>query len=145
MAMAGQWTLLTFRDAGEIVFRSGDEGDAFYVILIGCVRVYNIPEGHFKPKEVARLQTGDGFGELALIRGQQRWATIETVTPTQLLRIPKASYLTTVRPVQERVIAEKVAFLRRVACTKVRQRSSVWQRLVVGELTLALPSRLGAA
>ena len=54
-------------DAGREIFRQGDVGNHFYVILSGSVEVL-IRDPHTNANNrVATLYTGDSFGELALL------------------------------------------------------------------------------
>jgi putative ABC transport system ATP-binding protein len=62
-------------EPGEIVIREGDEGDELFLISEGEVEVER--EGH----EVARLGPAEFFGELALISGEPRNATVVATTP----------------------------------------------------------------
>jgi CRP-like cAMP-binding protein len=57
-------------EAGETVIREGTGGAAFYLIDAGEVRVT------IRGEEVAALGPGDHFGEIALIDGGQRLATV---------------------------------------------------------------------
>ena len=66
--------------AGKNIIREGDPGDKFYLIRQGAVRVRRGPE----QKEVATLREGDFFGEMALLTGQPRNASVEAVTDTLL-------------------------------------------------------------
>ncbi len=67
---------------GEAVVRQGDEGDAFYLVARGAlaVRVH----GHDKP--VARAG-GDYFGEVALLTGEPRTATVVAIEDAALLSV----------------------------------------------------------
>lgn len=65
--------------AGEAVFREGDLGDAFFVVREGTVRV--VADGG----EVARLGPGRYFGEMALVTGQPRNASVIADVETELL------------------------------------------------------------
>jgi CRP/FNR family transcriptional regulator len=67
--------------AGEAVFREGDEGDTCYLIRDGAVRV---TRKHRDGREItlAELRAGDLFGELAMFGGEERSATVETLVPT---------------------------------------------------------------
>jgi putative ABC transport system ATP-binding protein len=62
-------------EPGEIVIREGDEGDELFLISEGEVEVER--EGH----EVARLGPAEFFGELALISGEPRNATVVATAP----------------------------------------------------------------
>jgi CRP-like cAMP-binding protein len=72
-------------DAGEVLFRAGDAADALYVVASGEVAVRaGRPE-----VEVARLADGAFFGEIALLSGHPRGATIQAVAATELLVIDR--------------------------------------------------------
>jgi CRP-like cAMP-binding protein len=59
-----------FWPAGAPVFEAGDRADALYVVLSGSVRIEQ-PDGE-EPREVARMEPGDFFGELALLLEKRR-------------------------------------------------------------------------
>src|SRR5437016_482319 len=65
--------LLRTRDveAGTLLFRAGDEGDAMYLIESGRVQVSMTGDGR-KTIVLADLAQGDFFGEMAIIDGQRR-------------------------------------------------------------------------
>ena len=73
--------------ANQVVFHTGDHGDAAYVIESGCVEVLAGPPG--EAKRVAMLTEGAMFGEVALLDRQARMATVRTLTPTRLVRIDR--------------------------------------------------------
>ncbi|TMF23801.1 MAG: cyclic nucleotide-binding domain-containing protein, partial [Chloroflexi bacterium] len=56
---------------GEAVFYAGEAGDRYYVIREGAAQV-TLPDG----SDVSKLGPGDGFGELALLFGRPRTATV---------------------------------------------------------------------
>jgi CRP-like cAMP-binding protein len=56
---------------GEVVYKEGDVGDKFYMILAGAVAVWVKDVG-----EVNRIGAGQYFGEVALIHGSNRAATV---------------------------------------------------------------------
>jgi CRP-like cAMP-binding protein len=71
---------------GEIILREGEPGRSFYVISEGRVRVYKkLPDG--KELELARLEEGAFFGEMAMLSGAPRTATIAAETETHLLEV----------------------------------------------------------
>jgi CRP/FNR family transcriptional regulator len=72
--------------AGEAVFREGDSGDTCYVIRAGCVRV---TRRHSDGRQItlAELRQGDIFGELAMLGGETRSATVEAIETTSGLGI----------------------------------------------------------
>jgi CPA1 family monovalent cation:H+ antiporter len=68
-------------DAGQAVVERGDPGDAMYVILSGAAEVD--VGGRFH-----RLGRGDFFGEMAVLAGKPREATVKAVERVEALRIP---------------------------------------------------------
>src|SRR5215470_7957799 len=65
---------------GEIVVQEGDTANSMYVILDGQVRVYKCHEDAGEI-DIARLDTGSFFGELALLDQGTRSATVSCLTP----------------------------------------------------------------
>ena len=80
--------------AGEIVFRTGDPGDALYIVAHGVVEVLNGSD----QRTLAELGDGQAFGEMALLSEGTRTATIRAKTDTRLLTIGKDDF--------ERLLAE---------------------------------------
>jgi putative ABC transport system ATP-binding protein len=66
----------------EVIFRQGDPGDKFYLIREGQVEV--LIDGPDGLKLVRTLETGDIFGELALLNDKPRSATIRAVNEVEL-------------------------------------------------------------
>jgi len=60
--------------SGEAVFREGDLGNSFYVLIAGEVVVEKLREG--RPVELKRLGPGECFGEMALVGNDLRSATV---------------------------------------------------------------------
>lgn len=61
---------------GETIIKEGAQGNSFYIILEGDVRVVVGKKIFRSGKEVARLGPGDFFGETALVSNQPRNATV---------------------------------------------------------------------
>jgi len=76
--------------AKRVIFREGDEVDAFYIVKDGLVTVYREEKG--QPLQVlARLEEGGYFGEMGLLNDKaRRFASARTTLPSTLLRIEKA-------------------------------------------------------
>ena len=76
------------RPAGAILTREGQDGGLMFVMLEGRAVVQaNDPKGGSKPKVLGRLKDGDVVGELSLIDGQARSATVVASTPVHLLQL----------------------------------------------------------
>jgi cAMP-binding proteins - catabolite gene activator and regulatory subunit of cAMP-dependent protein kinases len=75
---------------GEIVFRAGEEGDALYIVARGKVDVTE--GGGADCHSLAELGPGQAFGEMALLSGAPRTATIQTAVATDLLVIKREDF-----------------------------------------------------
>lgn len=80
--------LLTTRlfSPGETIVRQGDDADELYIIERGTVAVLIEAKGKEK-SEVTRLGPGMFFGEMALMTGERRQATVRAVTECELMVI----------------------------------------------------------
>jgi CRP/FNR family cyclic AMP-dependent transcriptional regulator len=76
---------------GATVIREGDPGDSFFVTVEGQAKV--VARG----KTLARLIPGDHFGEISLLDGGPRSASVVAETPLTLLTISRSSFLKVVR------------------------------------------------
>ncbi|MGZ9160494.1 MAG: cyclic nucleotide-binding domain-containing protein [Candidatus Limnocylindrales bacterium] len=89
-SVARRATWLTI-PAGTAVIREGDPGDRFYVLASGSL---DVVRGGRPLRTVTQI--GDGFGEIALLRGVPRTATVTTMAETTLLAIDRAPFLAAV-------------------------------------------------
>uniref|UniRef100_A0A3B1KHC4 cGMP-dependent protein kinase n=1 Tax=Astyanax mexicanus TaxID=7994 RepID=A0A3B1KHC4_ASTMX len=65
-----------YYDKGDYVIREGEEGNTFYIIARGKVKVTQSTKDHEEPQVINTLQKGDYFGEKALISDDVRSANI---------------------------------------------------------------------
>jgi CRP/FNR family cyclic AMP-dependent transcriptional regulator len=82
--------LLTFREVSEetFLFHHGDQGDAMYFILSGRVRI-SVPDTEGKDIHLAKLASGDFFGEIALLDGNPRSADAVVIEKARLAVIAR--------------------------------------------------------
>ena len=73
-------------DRGKVLTRQGALGEEFLLIVDGSARV----ERDGKP--IARLDAGDFFGEMSLMDGKPRSATVIAQTPITLLVVDSRSF-----------------------------------------------------
>ena len=77
--------------AGAIVVRQGESASEFFIIRTGRVNV--IDEAPGGEEEVLRtMGPGEAFGELALLQGTPRTATVRAEEDTELFTIDKGSF-----------------------------------------------------
>src|ERR671936_1674381 len=74
---------------GVRVFHEGDHSDACYVVRSGDLRVTR-EHSDGRAIALATLGPGDIFGELAMLDGEARSASVETLTDAELLALPAA-------------------------------------------------------
>lgn len=74
---------------GELVIRAGEPGSSMFVVHHGRVRVQVSENG--RPRNVATLNEGDFFGEMALFTGEPRTANVVAVEETEVLEIGYAA------------------------------------------------------
>jgi CRP/FNR family transcriptional regulator, cyclic AMP receptor protein len=73
--------------AGTRVFHEGDHSDACYIVRDGSFRVTR-EHSDGRAITLATLGTGDIFGELAMLDGEVRSASVEALTDGELLALP---------------------------------------------------------
>lgn len=76
-------------NAGDYIVREGEEGDAFYLLRSGEVEVIKDSHGG---KVINRLMQGQFFGELALLTGVPRAASVRAVSEVDLYRLNKEDF-----------------------------------------------------
>ncbi|MGH9399692.1 MAG: cyclic nucleotide-binding domain-containing protein, partial [Thermoanaerobaculia bacterium] len=75
---------------GQVIVREGEPGDTLYLIVQGTMRVSTRgQEG--EDVALATLGAGDFFGEVALLTGRPRTATVAALTETELLALDRAT------------------------------------------------------
>jgi small-conductance mechanosensitive channel/CRP-like cAMP-binding protein len=105
---------------GEAVTREGDKDDGLYMIVSGeaTVRIGSGAEA----KDVARLVAGNFFGEMSLMTGEARTASVVAATDLVCYRVDKPAFQ---RVVNERpAVADRIAeilVMRRTALTSARE------------------------
>jgi CRP/FNR family transcriptional regulator, cyclic AMP receptor protein len=72
---------------GVRVFHEGDHSDACFVVRSGDLRVTR-EHSDGRAIALATLGPGDIFGELAMLDGEARSASVETLTESELLALP---------------------------------------------------------
>jgi CRP-like cAMP-binding protein len=118
-------TLNNFKP-NEVIVKQGDPGDSFFYILHGTVNIRLASqidtgikeEGDSSPrivtieKNVGVLKDGQTFGELALLYGTPRSASIVAVTNSSLIKIDKEPFDKYVKNIFENQLQDQIEFLK---------------------------------
>jgi NTE family protein len=111
---------------GMTLFEAGDPPDALYLVVSGNLGAYRTSvEGH--RRLVGNITAGETVGEMALISGKPRNATVVALRDTELVRLPRAAF--------EKLVLTNPQGLMRVTELLV-QRLDATQRQVRGRRTI---------
>jgi CRP-like cAMP-binding protein len=77
--------------ANTIVFFEGNRADAFFIVLSGSLKVFQTARDG-RVKVLNTMGPGETFGELAMLDGHPRSASVETTTPSELLVISRKDF-----------------------------------------------------
>ncbi|MBN2331519.1 MAG: tetratricopeptide repeat protein [Deltaproteobacteria bacterium] len=83
-------TLLPVK-TGDAIITQGEYGDTLYIILEGEVEVYS-PDSDNQDYEAMHLKAGNFFGEMSVLGGGPRVATVRAVSDCRLLAIKKEQF-----------------------------------------------------
>ncbi|XP_008766533.2 cAMP-dependent protein kinase type I-alpha regulatory subunit isoform X1 [Rattus norvegicus] len=110
--------------AGETVIQQGDEGDNFYVIDQGEMDVYVNNEW------ATSVGEGGSFGELALIYGTPRAATVKAKTNVKLWGIDRDSYR---RILMGSTLRKRKMYEEFLSKVSILESLDKWERLTVAD------------
>jgi CRP/FNR family transcriptional regulator len=130
-------------EAGETVFKEGDEGSTCYVVRAGRARAIrahtdgrSITLAHFGP--------GDIFGEMAMLDGERRSATVEATEETEAVAILSADMHRLLREHPDISVELITALARRLRHTNERLAAQSFQT-VQSRVAAALAQLVAAA
>jgi small-conductance mechanosensitive channel len=78
--------------SGEVIIRQGDVGHELYIIRTGEVSVLLGRGAEGSVAEIARLGPGKFFGEMSLMTGARRAATVQAALECELVRVDKEAF-----------------------------------------------------
>lgn len=81
--------LITF-EPGDIIVGQGEPGDSLFIITTGVIKAWvKDARGHYE--NVRQLSDGDFFGEISVLSGKPRTATVTAATRCEMLQLDRAS------------------------------------------------------
>ena len=89
--LAGRVRLRTFAQ-GQPVVRQGDRAEAFYVVRSGTLQVIEEDSERGDERVLRVLGRGESFGELAIMEGALRSATVRALDEAELFEIQKGTF-----------------------------------------------------
>jgi CRP-like cAMP-binding protein len=110
-------------DDGKILCRQGDPGDAAYLIIDGQVEI--VLEGPAGPVTVATLGTNEIVGEMAILTGAPRGATMRAKGRLITLRIAKDPFMRMVREFPNMAVSIMQELAHRVESTNNQLRTAL--------------------
>jgi len=100
---------------GEIIFEQDEQGDEMYVVVAGEIRVM-VANGEDQEREVARRKVGETVGEMSVISGSVRSATLVASGDVHVLCLDQKSFEGLLRERPEVSLA-----VMRMLCDRLRQ------------------------
>ena len=85
----GWFSTLSF-GAGELIIRQGEHGDAGYIIVDGRCEVFK--EDQDQRISLTTLAAGDVFGEMAILNGETRTASVAALEPTTVKVVRRETF-----------------------------------------------------
>lgn len=134
--------------AGETLFREGEPADSLFLVNSGRLQVLRQPRGA-SPVVIGELRPGDAIGDVSLLCGGARTATVAALRDAELVELSREAYsaLRDRHPQLERGLTQGlVAKLNRPTFHEIRTLSlvSVDPGLDLAEQAAALAAALGA-
>ena len=117
--------------AGTVLVRRGEPGDEFFLILDGTVSV------EVSPEKSVPLGPGSFFGEMSLLDGGTRSATVISETPVRLLVIKRENFSVLCREVPDLTQTLSATLSRRLRQAEQRPETSGW---CVGQAVRGAPT-----
>lgn len=126
--------------AGQTVIRQGDEGTEFYVVEKGELGIQVSVKGEGGGREsqlkVGDYSAGSAFGELALIFGSPRAATITATTDCKLWSLERAAYRSVISQLRFEEHNEKRKFIS-MCVVNDKRFSDIFDGSQIEDLTIA--------
>jgi len=111
--------LMSYRP-GEVIVRQGDPADMFYIITLGHAEVLNHRPGG-EDLVLGQLGTGEWFGEMGLILGRPRTATVRATSDVEVMGLDRKNF--------QELMAESDPSKSDVTTVMFRRLISPWEKM----------------
>jgi type IV pilus assembly protein PilB len=108
------WMQKRVAAAGEVIFKEGDPGDSMYVIEDGYVSIFVTDPAMGLTVDVASLGRGEAFGEMALVTGEGRKASVKALERSSLWVLHRDVFFRLVQAVPQMGITIAATLARRL-------------------------------
>lgn len=88
-------------NAGDVIIKEGDEGKDLFFLVSGQAVATKVLKSGEAAQEVKQYNTGDYFGELALLRNEPRAANVIAKTECQCVSMDRHSFKRMLGPLNE--------------------------------------------
>jgi transcriptional regulator with AAA-type ATPase domain len=129
------------------IFQQGDNGDSFYLVISGLVRVYQVSDEGTEVT-LATLGPCEGIGDMALLTGEPRSASVDTIEATSLLSVSKKAFDDILETNPElsmaftRILAERVS-MGNLHLVEASENERAYQRFAAERYAVADPRLIG--
>jgi cAMP-dependent protein kinase regulator len=103
--------------SGEVICRQGEEGETFYIIKEGNITCTQT-DANGQEVEMARLTSGDYFGEIALLTSNRRQATVTALSVAKLLTIRRVTFDRVMGPLED-ILKRNIDNYQRVTSSQI--------------------------
>src|SRR3569832_2487979 len=126
--------------AWQVILHQDVVADCYYVIFFGCCCVSRRPAPRARDVKLAELETGQGFGEEALITNATRNASVTMMEDGVLLRLGKEDFINSLaKPLLRHMPFDELMSHRNAVVVDVRTPEEFAPAGLVGSLTLPMP------
>jgi di/tricarboxylate transporter/CRP-like cAMP-binding protein len=130
---------------GQTLFEEGDPPDGLYVVSDGAFGVFTRRADGRGEVRLATCRTGESFGEIALLTGEVRTATVRAEVDGQLLRLSQAHFARLVQGDPSVALAISSGLIRRLRAADRRLAGGEVEDSIVPDEARVVPPPLATA